>query len=457
MALGGLVATILRSVVIILLGSWMFNVQYTMINPLQLFAVFCLSMTSLYGMGMMLGSAFLLFGREAWAVAELVRGTGQSDFRLLLPDQVTAVLGGGSRFSHPAHARPGRHEATGLPNRLPTGFPHPEGRDWHPGYRECNLHRGSQIVVGLHREIGHPRGPPDRGEAVIDVNPSVSTRTSEMWRSFKGATWLGWQIKSNWTDPLLFAIYSVVRPIARAAILVIMYGVITNNNFADPLFPFIYLGNAFYSYVFAIMNGVSYAVIDDREHYKTLKYMYIAPINIPVYLLGRAASEFITASLSVIVSLVAGVLFLHVTFNFFDINWLLFLVTMLIGIPMLAMMGLILGAISLLIVRHSGFIADGVSGVLFLFSGAIYPLDVLPVWLRPIGFAIPITYWLELIRRSLIGNVANAFPTLARFSDLQLLGILAGLSLVFGVSAIFIFRACDRRAHGGLIDRTTNY
>jgi ABC-2 type transport system permease protein len=73
MALGGLVATILRSVVIILLGSWMFNIQYTMINPLQLFAVFCLSMISLYGMGMMLGSAFLLFGREAWAVADLVQ------------------------------------------------------------------------------------------------------------------------------------------------------------------------------------------------------------------------------------------------------------------------------------------------------------------------------------------------------------------------------------------------
>ncbi len=290
------------------------------------------------------------------------------------------------------------------------------------------------------------------------ANSSVSRRTSEMWRSFKGATWLGWQIKSNWTDPVLFAIYSIVRPIARAAILVIMYGVITNNNFTDPLFPFIYLGNAFYTYVFTIMNGVSYAVIDDREHYKTLKYMYIAPISIPLYLLGRAASEFITASLSVIVSLVAGVLFLHVTFNIYDINWLLFLVTMLIGIPMLAMMGLILGAISLLIVRHSGFIADGVSGVLFLFSGAIYPLDVLPVWLRPIGFAIPITYWLELIRRSLIGNVANAFPTLARFTDMQLLGILAGLSLIFGVSAIFIFRACDRRARErGLIDRTTNY
>ena len=286
----------------------------------------------------------------------------------------------------------------------------------------------------------------------------VPRHLSEAWRSFKFAAWLGWQITSNWTDPLLFAIYSVIRPVARAAILVIMYGVITNNDFTDPLFPYIYLGNAFYTYVFAIMNGVSWAVIDDREHYRTLKYMYIAPIRIPAYLLGRGVAGFLTASLSVIITILAGVLFLNVTIDVLQVDWLLFLLTMVIGVVMLALMGLVLGAISLLLVRHSGFIAEGIAGVLFLFSGAIYPLTVLPTWLQPIGYAMPITYWLELIRRSLIGNLAQVFPTLARFTNLELLGILAGLSFVFGVASIYIFRFCDRRARErGLIDRVTNY
>jgi ABC-2 type transport system permease protein len=73
MALGGMVATLTRSVVIILLGSWMFDVQYVVVNPLQLFAVFTISMIALYGMGMMFASAFLLFGREAWAISDLVQ------------------------------------------------------------------------------------------------------------------------------------------------------------------------------------------------------------------------------------------------------------------------------------------------------------------------------------------------------------------------------------------------
>jgi ABC-2 type transport system permease protein len=237
-----------------------------------------------------------------------------------------------------------------------------------------------------------------------------------------------------------------------------MYGVITQGNFTNPLFPYIYLGNAFYTYVFTVMNGVSWAVIDDREHYKTLKYMYVAPIRIPFYLLGRGVAGFFVASLSVFITILAGVLFLHVSFDPMQANWLLFTISLLIGVIMLAMMGLVLGAVSLLVVRHSGFMAEGVSGVLFIFSGAIYPLEVLPVWLRPVGFAIPITYWLELMRRSLVGNVAQAFPTLARFGNLELLAILAGLSIIFGIASIFIFRYCDRRAReGGLIDRTTNY
>jgi len=73
MALGGLVATILRAVVIILLGSWLFAVQYVVVSPFDLFAVFTISMVALYGMGMMLASAFLLFGREAWAVSDMIQ------------------------------------------------------------------------------------------------------------------------------------------------------------------------------------------------------------------------------------------------------------------------------------------------------------------------------------------------------------------------------------------------
>jgi ABC-2 type transport system permease protein len=110
------------------------------------------------------------------------------------------------------------------------------------------------------------------------------------------------------------------------------------------------------------------------------------------------------------------------------------------------------------IAHHVWFIGDAVAGALYLFSGAIFPLEVLPAWLRPLGYAMPLTYWLELLRRALVGDVAQAFPTLAQLSNLQLLGILVGLSLAFGVLAYFVFRWCEHLARErGLIDMVTNY
>jgi len=277
-------------------------------------------------------------------------------------------------------------------------------------------------------------------------------------RSFRIAAWLGWQIESNWTDPFLFAIYSIIKPLAGAAILVVMYSVITNGNFASPIFSYIYLGNAFYIYVGAVMTGISWAVTDDREHYKTLKYMYIAPINIPAYLVGRGVAKFLVGSISVIITIVFGVLFLHVNVNPAAINWPLFLVSLLIGVVMLAMLGLILAGVSLLITQHVSFIGDAVAGALFLFSGAIFPLEVLPSWLRPVGFIMPVTYWLELLRRSLVGHVADAFPTLQNLNNLQLIAILLGLTILFGVVSFFLFRFCEHIARErGLIDRVSNY
>jgi len=277
-------------------------------------------------------------------------------------------------------------------------------------------------------------------------------------RSFRTAAWLGWKIESNWTDPFLFAVYSVVKPLAGAAILVVMYSIITNGNFVDPLFPYIYLGNAFYMYVGAVMTGVSWAVIDDREHYRTLKYMYVAPIRIPLYLMGRAVARFLTGSFSVLITIVFGVLFLHVPIVLSEVNWLLFFVSLIMGVVLLALMGLTLAGVTLLLARHGDYLGDAGAGGLYLFSGAVFPLDVLPAWLRPLGYAMPITYWLELLRRSLVGSVAQAFPTLSSISNDQLLLILGGMIVLAAVIAVVTFRYCDKQARErGYIDRTTNY
>ncbi len=281
---------------------------------------------------------------------------------------------------------------------------------------------------------------------------------SSLWRSFRLSSWLGWQIESNWADPFLFAVYSLIKPLASVMILVVMYSIITDGDYASPMFTYIYLGNAFFIYVGQVMTGISWAVIDDREHYKTLKYIYLTPMHFPTYLMGRGVAKFLVASISVFVTLVVGVLFLHLQIDLAAVNWPLFIASLVIGVYMLAMLGLILASIMLIVAHHSFSVGDAVAGALYLLCGAIFPLEVLPPFLRFIGYLLPITYWLELIRRSVVGTVAGAFPTLQSLTDLQLLGILLALTIVFSLISIVTFKRCDHIARErGLIDVVTNY
>jgi ABC-2 type transport system permease protein len=73
MALGGMVSTLMRATVIVLLGIWLFEVPLATSNWPALVAVFLLTMLALYGLGMVFASAFLLWGRGAWHVVHLMQ------------------------------------------------------------------------------------------------------------------------------------------------------------------------------------------------------------------------------------------------------------------------------------------------------------------------------------------------------------------------------------------------
>lgn len=73
MAVGGMSATVLRALGIILLGILFFKVQMAVASFGLLFLTFTITMVALYGMGMMLSSLFLLLNREGWHLANLTQ------------------------------------------------------------------------------------------------------------------------------------------------------------------------------------------------------------------------------------------------------------------------------------------------------------------------------------------------------------------------------------------------
>ena len=73
MAIGGLVMTSSRALAVIVIGSLLYGVTYQIEQPLLLIAVFVLTMIPLYGLGMLFASLFLLWGREAFHLAQLLQ------------------------------------------------------------------------------------------------------------------------------------------------------------------------------------------------------------------------------------------------------------------------------------------------------------------------------------------------------------------------------------------------
>ncbi|MFN2419527.1 MAG: ABC transporter permease [Candidatus Limnocylindria bacterium] len=73
MAIGGLVMTSSRALAVIGIGSLLYGVTYDIQQPFLLAGVFLLTMIPLYGMGMLFASLFLLWGREAFHLAQLLQ------------------------------------------------------------------------------------------------------------------------------------------------------------------------------------------------------------------------------------------------------------------------------------------------------------------------------------------------------------------------------------------------
>jgi ABC-2 type transport system permease protein len=283
----------------------------------------------------------------------------------------------------------------------------------------------------------------------------------ENLRTLRVATWLGWQVESNWADPIAFAIMSILRPMASALIVVVMYQVVAGGA-RDSFFTYLFVSNAFFVLVVQTMSGMAWAIFDDRENYRMLKYIYTSPARKFAYLLGRAAAKMLLGVLTSVILLTTGALFLGLPFQFERIAWGWLAVYAALGFVILCALGIVLAGVALVIARHGESIGDVTAGMLLLFSGAYFPPDILPAGLREISLALPVTYWLEGMRRALAGGVLAVdgrpvSPLLARWDNPQLLGILALSAAVSAAASFLFYRWVEHAAkERGMIDIITD-
>jgi len=267
---------------------------------------------------------------------------------------------------------------------------------------------------------------------------------------------LGWKIESNWADPLTFVVYALLRPIGTALILTAMYWAVARHGAKPEAFAAFYLANAFHEYVVRVLIGMGWIVVEEREEYETLRYVYVSPVGLLNYLTGRATVKFGLATVSVVLLLLLGATVLHVPWDPSQFDPAGFVVAFVLGIIATLFLGYIVAGYAMLLPRAAINLNEGVGVGLYLLCGVIFPVDLLPHGLRELALALPFTYWYESLRRFVLGHTASAM--FASWSGEALLGALALRTAVLAVVSVWAFHALERRArYLGRLDHTTMF
>ncbi len=151
------------------------------------------------------------------------------------------------------------------------------------------------------------------------------------------------------------------------------------------------------------------SVLWDRE-FGFLKEIMVAPVSRISIVLGRIAGGTTTA-------LIQGVLILGISFlmGFRMANpaslFLSFVFMILIAVTFLGL-GLIFAS-KMKDMQGFSIVMNFVIFPLFFFSGALYPLDNFPLWLRYITYIDPLTYGVDGLRSLMIG--VSSFPLFSSF------------------------------------------
>lgn len=277
-------------------------------------------------------------------------------------------------------------------------------------------------------------------------------------RTIKQAIWVGWKVETNWADPLVFAIYYLIRPLSSLLIVgfVFLVGRAVGSNFTPEYFAFMFIGNSFFLYVTQIMMTMSMLIHDDRSHYEVLKHIYLAPASLSWYIIGRSLNGVLNASISLVMTLGFGMLIfqglmgVQIPINWLAVNFPLLALTLVLGVICFIGMGFILCGVNIMTSKVQFMLSDYVSGILYLFGGVVFLPSVLPLWGQAVSSILPITYFLSCVRSSFLQQTSGTVQT-----NLLLLVVTMIGTIIVG---FLIFRFAMHWARKeGLIDRKEEY
>ena len=272
-------------------------------------------------------------------------------------------------------------------------------------------------------------------------------------KSMLASAWMGWEREMKWTNPALSLIIKTVAPTAAvlSAAIVYWFGSSFAGLFTPERLAYIIVGASIYGEV-AAYAFVPTSAIAEGKWSNLYPQVYITPTSSVPYLAGRCLASFAASVPVIAISLIVSY---YVSFALFgkapliilSLNSVLMLAgALILSLPAALALGYLLGSYSVFVSRFEWALPSYVSGLLMIFSEALFPATVLPYPLSLICEILPFTYLMRASRAALVYNSWSLYLTS--------MGYLALGGGIFLAAGVIIFRLAENSARQkGFIDK----
>lgn len=161
---------------------------------------------------------------------------------------------------------------------------------------------------------------------------------------------------------------------------------------------FMLIGVAFQGFILSAFTTFNY-VIRSEQRWGTLEFMLLSPTRIGTVLLLSGTWSFVLNSVNTVLVLLVGTFFLGITYP--EANIVSAFVILLLVVVSSMGIGMISAGI-IMVVKRGDPIAWFFNSLTYLLSGVLFPITILPPWVRVISNVIPLTHGLHGMRMALI-------------------------------------------------------
>jgi ABC-2 type transport system permease protein len=272
-------------------------------------------------------------------------------------------------------------------------------------------------------------------------------------KSVVASLWIGWYRDFGWTNPFIGLSLKTVSPVASVLTVTVIYslGSVFGGAFDPTRLAYVMVGSALYAHIATYSSTANLAVAEGKWNY-VFPHVYISPRSSAPYVAGRALASFFTSGLTTLLSLIivysvlTGVLGREVPLTVNPWSVLMVIVAMVLNIPATLGIGYMLASYSLLASKFEWALPTYISGVLMIFSEALFPVSVLPWPFSAVANVLPFTQFMRASREALIFGSVSSYMYYLGFS---ILGGVILLSL-----GLLVFRLGENRGRKlGIIDK----